>query len=97
MLRHVVLLRFHADAPADTASRAVAALKTLPAQIPEIVSYQPAVDVVRAERSFDVALVSDFADRAALQHYLAHPAHVRVYEEFLAPHLADLAVADFEP
>lgn len=96
MLRHVVLLRFRADAPADTAARAVAALKTLPAQIPEIVRYQPAEDTVRSERSYDVALVSEFADRAALERYLAHPAHVRVYEDHLAPHLADLAVADYE-
>jgi hypothetical protein len=96
MLRHVVLLRFGADAPADAASRAVAALTTLPALIPEILAYQPALDVVRSDRSFDVVLIADFADRAALDRYLAHPEHVRVYEHDLAPYLADLAVADFD-
>jgi hypothetical protein len=96
VLRHVVLLRLRADAPADAATRAVAALSTLPELIPEIVAYQPALDVVRSGRSFDVALIADFADRAALDRYLAHPAQVRVYERDLAPYLADLAVADYQ-
>jgi len=94
MLRHVVLLRFRPDAPADTAPRAVEALKTLPARIPEIRAYQPGLDVVREARSYDVGLIGDFDDRAALARYLAHPAHVEVVREYLSPWLADLAVVD---
>jgi quinol monooxygenase YgiN len=74
----------------------VEVLKTLPALIPEIRAYQVALDVVRDDRSYDVALIGDFADRAALDRYLAHPAHQRVVEADIAPFLADLAVADFE-
>jgi hypothetical protein len=36
------------------------------------------VDVVRGERSFDIALVARFDDLAGLEAYRSHPLHVEV-------------------
>ena len=96
MLRHLVLVRFRPEAPADTARRAVEALAALPALIPELRACHPALDVGADPDNCPLALVADFDDGAALQRYLEHPAHARVVDEFLAPWLLDLAVSDVE-
>jgi len=46
--------------------------------IGEIREFRVGRDVVRSERSYDLALVSAFDDLAAMQHYQVHPAHQEV-------------------
>ena len=78
MLTHVVLFKFK-DEPADVpAARLEAALKGLPAKIGEIRAFRVGRDIVRSERSYDLALISAFDDLAAMQRYQVHPAHQRV-------------------
>lgn len=78
MIKHLVLFRFREDAGAEAVDAIVAGLNGLPALIAEIRSFQVGRDLLRTERSYDLALVSDFEDLAALQRYQVHPEHQKV-------------------
>lgn len=78
MLTHVVLFKFKPETSAADAARLEAELKGLPAVISEIREFRVGRDVVRSERSHDLALVSAFEDLAAMQRYQVHPAHQAV-------------------
>ena len=75
MLTHVVLFKFKPDTSEEEAARLEAGLKELPAIIGEIREFRVGRDVVRSERSYDLALVSAFDDLAAMKRYQVHPAH----------------------
>ena len=81
MLTHIVLFKFKPETTAEQAARLEAGLKGLPAlisDISDIREFRVGRDVVRSERSYDLGLVSAFADLAALQRYQVHPAHQEV-------------------
>lgn len=78
MIKHLVLIRFRGDADSAAIDAIVAGLNGLPALISEIRSFQVGRDLLRTERSYDLALVSDFADLAALARYQVHPEHQKV-------------------
>jgi hypothetical protein len=75
MITHIVMMKLKdpADAP-DVAAR----LRALPAQIPEIRSYEVGIDELQGPRAWNVALVSRFDSFATLQSYIQHPAHQEV-------------------
>ncbi|KAA9111490.1 Dabb family protein [Microbacterium rhizomatis] len=80
-IRHIVLWRLAAD---DADTRAVHAeemtqqLEGLADVIDEIESIQVRPNVAFPGTNWDVALVADFADTAALERYIEHPAHQKV-------------------
>lgn len=78
MIKHLVLFRFREDAGSAAIDAIVAGLNGLPGLIAEIRSFQVGRDLLRTERSYDLALVSDFEDLAALQRYQVHPEHQKV-------------------
>lgn len=78
MLTHVVLFRFKPETTAAQTAQLEAGLKGLPAVIDDIREFRVGRDVVRSERSYDLALVSAFDDLAAMQRYQVHPAHQEV-------------------
>ncbi len=78
MIKHLVMFRFREDAGSAAIDAIVAGLNGLPALIPEIRSFQVGQDVLRSERSYDLALVSDFDDLEALGRYQVHPEHQKV-------------------
>lgn len=78
MIRHIVLLHRHPDATDAQIEELVAALRRLPAAIPEIHSYEVHYDEVGGERSATFGLISHFDDMEALRRYQAHPDHQAV-------------------
>ena len=96
MLKHIVLMELQSDAPAGAADAILTALRALPAAIPEIRSLEAGPNVVESDRNLDLGLVVDFDDRAALDHYAAHPAHVAVVQDHIKPVLVRSVVVDFE-
>ena len=66
----------------------VDALRSLPAQIPEIVSYRTGRDLGLRDDTADVAIVGEYADEAAWRAYLAHPAHRAVVTDHVEPLVA---------
>jgi len=96
MLRHVVLLELEADIDPDCTSVLVDALRALPAQIDAIDAYAVHLDADLAEGNATVAVVGDFVDADAWQHYQDHPAHQQVIRDHVRPVLADRAAIQFE-
>ena len=78
MLTHVVLFKFMPETTGEQAAQLEAGLKSLPPLISEILEFRVGRDVIHSERSYDLGLVSSFADQAALQRYQVHPAHQAV-------------------
>lgn len=85
MIQHIVLFRFRADASAEAIAAAGAALRAMPARIPEIrgLFWGPNVGPSAAEWSHVLVVSCD--DMAAVERYGAHPAHREVIDRFLAP------------
>jgi len=90
---HVVLFKL-VDPGAD-AERVRQGLLGLRDEIPGIQGLEVGVDVLRQERSYDVALIVRFDSRAAQEAYQAHPAH-RAFAEWLRPLRAGAVAVDFE-
>jgi hypothetical protein len=80
--------------PAD-ARATKARLEALVGVVPELLSLQVDLDVLRSEASWDLALVSTHADLDGLSAYQAHPAHA-AFLEWLRPRLSARASVDAE-
>jgi hypothetical protein len=95
MLKHVVFIKFKEGITEAEISDLEKGLRALPAKIPEIKGFQFGRDVVRSERSYDFALVSDFDNLEAMKRYQVHPDHVPVIGMVRSISASILAV-DFE-
>jgi hypothetical protein len=96
MLRHVVCYRWRDDATAAQKEEVRAGLGALPAQIPEIASYYVGHDAGIRDTSWDFAVVAEFASRDDFLAYTAHPAHVAVIDERIAPIVEERVSVQFE-
>ncbi|WCO68359.1 Dabb family protein [Iamia majanohamensis] len=85
MLTHIVLVDVAEGTPEDRVEALVAGLRALPAQIPEIGSYEVGRDLGLAEGNAGVAIVARFATPEDLRTYIAHPAHQAVVADLLEP------------
>lgn len=84
MIRHCVFLHLDPAATDEAVEAVVAALRTLPAAIPEIRSYEVGRDLGLREGNADLAIVATFDDVEGWRTYVDHPAHVAVIAEHIA-------------
>lgn len=77
-VRHIVLIDYDPAAGEAAIAAAISRLNELPKLIPEIRAWTIHEAIATREGSHRFALVSDFDDLAAVERYLAHPAHVAV-------------------
>lgn len=77
MIRHIVLFRLKDKSP-EALKAAAELFYTLRGKVPGLLSVETGVDFYHTERSYDIALVCTFADRAALEGYQTHPAHLPI-------------------
>ncbi len=75
MITHIVFLKLKDKTIADEIK---ARLDALPAQIPEIKTYEIGIDELDTARSFHMSLYSQFESYDTLKIYNEHPAHVEV-------------------
>ena len=94
MLKHVVMMKFKPEIREAEIEEVERGLGVLPSVIPEILSYEFGRDLVRSERSYDFALVSEFIDLDSLQRYQKHPDH-RVVVDKLKQICASILAVDF--
>ena len=94
MLTHVVLFKFNPGTSETDIQHAAEALRKLPELISEIRIFRVGRDLVRSERSYDLALVSEFDDLAAMQRYQVHPEHQKVVA-FLKTVTCSIVAVDF--
>lgn len=91
MIKHLVLFKFKPEAAEADIVNLEKSLNALPGLIPEIISFSCGRDALRTERSYDLALVADFADLDALNRYQVHADHQAVVVK--VKHLASSVVA----
>jgi quinol monooxygenase YgiN len=80
VIRHIVAFKFHPEVSQSDREAFLEMLRALPSKISEIVDFEAGFDVVRSPRAFDLALVSSYADLAALDRYAKHEHHLPVIE-----------------
>ena len=97
MIRHIVLFRLASDDDTqrrDDAAGIVTRLEALRTQIAGIESIRVDRDLGLVEGHWDLALVSEHEDNAALEAYQVHPAHKEA-AEFVSSVVSDRAVVDY--
>lgn len=78
MLTHIVCWKYKPETTPEQREKHIAKLRALPNLILNIESFDVGADILGLERSFDTGLVAVYPDRAALDAYTDHPAHVEV-------------------
>ncbi len=98
MIKHIVFWTLKPTAegrPADqNALEIKRQLEALNGRIPGMIRLEVGIDFSRTEASADLALYSEFTDRAALDAYMAHPEHLEV-AAFIGRVRAARMVADY--
>jgi hypothetical protein len=77
MITHVVLFKLKDSSPASI-EKARAAIAGLAGKIPELRHFEVGVDVIRARRSYDLALIAKFDSLETLKAYQVNPIHQEV-------------------
>lgn len=77
MLTHVVLFKL-ADPTAENIAAFAQKLQSLEGRVPQLRGIEVGTDVVRSERSCDVALITRFDSLADMEAYQVHPYHQEV-------------------
>lgn len=97
-VRHIVSWKMNGETPEARAKQAAEvseALQTLPPLVPGIESLNVHINEFNTDSNWDVVLVSDHTDKAALDAYAVHPEHVAV-AELVKARAAARAGVDFE-
>lgn len=97
MIRHIVLFKLSADDELqrrDDAHGIAERLEALETQIAGIQSIRVDRDLGLVAGHWDIALVSEHDDNAALEAYQVHPAHKEA-AAFIASVISDRAVVDY--
>lgn len=81
MIKHIVFFKFKPGVSENEIQDLEQSLNALPAGIAEIKHLEFGRDVIRSERSCDLALIVDFDDLEAGNRYQTHPEHVKVIEK----------------
>ncbi|MBO2942541.1 Dabb family protein [Paenibacillus sp. F411] len=79
MIKHIVFFKLK-EPTAENIERTVQVLKNMDGQIPQLRSLEAGADVVRSERSYDLALIVEVDSLEELQAYQVHPAHQEVIQ-----------------
>jgi len=88
---HVVFFRF---ATPDQAVVAAEKLRGLLGVVPTLQSLEVGVDELGSDRSWDLCLITRFANRAGMDSYQQHPAHLEVVS-WLREHATAIAAVDW--
>lgn len=94
MLTHVVLFKLK-DATPENVERTHRVLANMEGRIPELLEIEVGTDIVRSDRSYDLALITRFQSLEHMQAYQVHPVHKEVIEHINEVKESSIAV-DFE-
>jgi hypothetical protein len=94
-IRHVVVFRFAAGTADEHRDGIAAALRRLPAAIPEIAGYTVGGDAGLVDGNWDFAVVGDFASVDDYFAYRDHPEHRAVIDDLIRPVVDERAAVQF--
>jgi hypothetical protein len=95
MIVHIVLFKLH-DPSAENISQAVSLLRSMEGKVPTLRHLEVGTDVIRSERSFDVALYSRFDSLEDLAAYQADPYHGGEVAPRMRALSSSVAAVDYE-
>lgn len=79
MFTHVVFFKLKNPTP-EVIEETRRVLADMDGKIPELLEIEVGVDIIRSERSYDLALITRFESLEAMQAYQVHPVHKKVLE-----------------
>jgi len=91
MINHIVLLQFKPQLTTTEIQQILAKLANLQAAIPEILAFSSGANISNEalNKGFTHGFIMQFADTASRDHYLEHPEHKKVAQEFVLPALVN--------
>lgn len=95
MFTHVVFFKLK-DKSKENIEKAKEILLRTEGRVPTLRTIKVGVDVVRSARSYDLALITTFDSREAMDEYQVHPVHTDEVLADLRPMLESSAAVDFE-
>lgn len=94
MIKHVVFFKLKDGSP-ESVERTAAILRGLKGKVEQLVDLEIGKDIIRSERSYDIALIATLASLEDLEGYQVHPEHKKVIEHINEVKESSIAV-DFE-
>ena len=94
MIRHIVLFRIKDEFKGEI-PQLVKNFEGMAGRIEGMLELQAGADILHSERSYDLALITVFQDRAAFDAYQTHPVHMPVKKRMHEVRSASVA-CDFE-
>ena len=91
MLTHVVLFRF---ADLNVAAECRDRMLAMKGHIPELLDIEVGVDIIRSDRSLDLALITRHTDLAGMEAYQVHPVHQALLD-WVKPRVQQAVAVDF--
>jgi hypothetical protein len=95
MITHIVLFKLTEATPENMAATRDKLL-SMKGNIPLLRHLEAGADVIRSERSYDVALVTRFDSLADLQEYQVHPYHAGEVIPFMKSVCSSIVAVDYE-
>lgn len=95
MITHIVLFKL-TDATPETMAATRAKLLSMDGKIPQLRHLEAGVDLIRSERSYDVALITRFDSLADLQTYQGHPYHAGEVIPYMKSVCSSIVAVDYE-
>lgn len=96
MIEHIVLFKLKTDASEGKKRALLDALLALKNSVPGIVQASAGINFSARAQGYTHGFVVRFKDRAALDAYLPHPAHVAVVESHVKPLSEGVLALDYE-
>ena len=94
MIRHIVLFKIK-DEFKDELPQLVKNFEGMHGRIEGLIELEAGQDILHSERSYDLALITLFEDRASFDAYQTHPVHLPVKKRMHEVRSASVA-CDFE-
>lgn len=95
MITHIVFFKFNDPTPANL-NATKEKLESMKGKIPQLRHIEVGIDVIRSERSYDLALVTKFDSLEDLQAYQVHPYHAGEVIPHMKSVTAASAAVDYE-
>ncbi len=95
MIKHIVFFKLKDPSP-EVMAATRARLLGMGGRISELRHLEVGCDVIRSERSYDLALVAHFDSLGDLQAYQTHPVHAEEVIPFIKSVCSSVVAVDFE-
>jgi len=95
MVTHIVLFRLKEQSP-ESIEKAKELLLSMEGKVEQLRYLEVGTDVIRSERSYDIALITKFDSLEELNAYQVHPYHAEQVAAYMRGVSSAVAVVDFE-